>query len=130
MSSTSISDNQTSQRLDTESRLARLHQASDFSLVFKKGRRIGKTSLLSLNAYRNASFHHARLGMVIPKKNAKRAVTRNAIKRVIRESFRLTHPNIKINDYVVRLHSNSPDCSLRQLKKIIREQMDTLWPTL
>ena len=43
-----------------------------------------------------------RLGLAIPKKLAKRAVDRNRIKRLIRESFRTSRPNDSF-DVVVKL---------------------------
>ncbi|TDO97421.1 ribonuclease P protein component [Marinomonas balearica] len=39
---------------------------------------------------------HARLGLIVAKKNEKRAVGRNRIKRVVRESFR--HHKMGLND--------------------------------
>ncbi len=44
-----------------------------------------------------------RLGLVIPKKLARRAVLRNAIKRQAREAFRLRRTNLPALDLVLRL---------------------------
>lgn len=106
---------------------ARLHHASDFLLVFKEGRRIGRSSALSMSACQNPSFSHARLGLIVPKKLASRAVTRNTIKRVIRESFRHHAHQLPPADYVVRLHQPIKPCSLTSLKKHLRQQVDRLW---
>ena len=43
----------------------------------------------------------ARLGLVVPKKNISKAVERNKIKRLIRESFRLRKERLKGKDVVV-----------------------------
>jgi ribonuclease P protein component len=43
------------------------------------------------------------LGMMIGKRNAKTAVLRNAIKRRLREQFRLRAPRLPMRAYVVRL---------------------------
>lgn len=45
----------------------------------------------------------ARLGLVIPKKQAATAVLRNAIKRQAREAFRLRRPSLPAQDLVLRL---------------------------
>jgi len=44
---------------------------------------------------------HPRLGLAISKKNAKRAVDRNRIKRIIRESFRQNQIRLPAVDLVV-----------------------------
>jgi ribonuclease P protein component len=46
------------------------------------------------------------LGMMIGKRNAKSAVLRNAIKRRVREQFRLRQPQLPPFAYVVRLAAN------------------------
>jgi len=66
----------------------RLLKAGDFNYVFDSAIRSGDqffTVLVRPN-YRG----YARLGLVISKKKAKRAVARNRLKRLIRESFRHT----------------------------------------
>ncbi len=45
----------------------------------------------------------ARLGLVVGKKQLKRAVDRNRVKRVVREQFRLRRPSLPAVDLVVRL---------------------------
>jgi ribonuclease P protein component len=47
------------------------------------------------------------LGMMIGKRNAKSAVLRNAIKRRVREQFRLRQPQLPPFAYVVRLAANT-----------------------
>jgi ribonuclease P protein component len=44
---------------------------------------------------------HARLGLAVSKKNSRRAVDRNRIKRVIRESFRIHQHRLSGLDLVV-----------------------------
>ncbi len=46
---------------------------------------------------------HARLGLVVAKKVAKRAHERNYIKRTIREWFRCHKDELPAKDYVVRV---------------------------
>lgn len=45
----------------------------------------------------------ARLGLVIPKRNAKRAVHRNLVKRLAREAFRHARAELPPFDLVLRL---------------------------
>jgi ribonuclease P protein component len=45
---------------------------------------------------------HSRVGLVVGKKVAKRAVRRNYIKRTVREWFRLNQHRLGSMDYVVR----------------------------
>ena len=73
-----------------------------------------------------SSFDTARLGFIIPKRLATKAVTRNTIKRVLREAFRLQRPHLPSIDLVFRLHSRIPDCSLRALRKMVRAEADQL----
>ncbi len=66
---------------------------------------------------------YPRLGMVVAKRNARRAVDRNTIKRMIRESFRTRKAGLEASDYVVILKrpiGTVPRDSLRQ-------QLTGLW---
>jgi ribonuclease P protein component len=67
-----------------------------------------------------------RLGMVIAKRMAPLAVSRNTIKRVIRETFRQRRHELPPRDLVFRLHSRIEPCSLRELKARVRDEIDTL----
>jgi len=66
----------------------RLLRASDFKYVFDSAIRSGDPFFTVLA--RPNHLDHARLGLVISKKKAKHAVSRNRLKRLIRESFRHT----------------------------------------
>ncbi len=46
---------------------------------------------------------HARLGMIISKRQLPRAVDRNRVKRCVRASFRQVFPELPACDFVVRL---------------------------
>ncbi|AQS51559.1 ribonuclease P protein component [Paenalcaligenes hominis] len=107
---------------------ARLHRPSEYASALK-GRRIARGALFVVNTPRqsSASADSARLGLIIPKRLATRAVTRNTIKRVIREAFRLQRPLLPPNDFVVRLHTKVPDLSLRQLRVLVRTEIDCLF---
>ena len=66
----------------------------------------------------------ARLGLVIAKRYAPLAVTRNALKRVIREAFRARRLTLPARDYVVRLQSKVAPVSLTELKRAARAEVD------
>lgn len=107
---------------------ARLHRPSEFALALR-GKRVARGALFVVNSPRHAasiSQESARLGLIIPKRLAAKAVTRNTIKRVIREAFRLQRPHLAPKDLVFRLHSKVPDLSLRQLRKLVRTEVDEL----
>ena len=78
----------------------RLLHSSQFDAVFKQAEfRISRSEMLVLAKRNSEGFN--RLGMVISKKNFPRAVTRNAIKRRIREAFRRLTPGDICLDVVV-----------------------------
>lgn len=66
----------------------------------------------------------ARLGLVIAKRYAPLAVTRNALKRVIREAFRARRLGLPARDYVVRLQGKVAPISLTELKRAARTEVD------
>ena len=76
---------------------ARLLNAVEFDRVFKKSVRSSDRYFTILA--RPNDLAYPRLGLAISKRKAKLSVTRNRLKRLIRESFRLTHPYNA--DYVV-----------------------------
>ncbi|MET3446696.1 ribonuclease P protein component [Ralstonia sp. 1138] len=68
----------------------------------------------------------ARLGVVIGKKFAKRAVERNLIKRQCRELFRLRQPLLGGRDVLIRLHAKFPRQdvpTVTAFKRICREEL-------
>ena len=53
--------------------------------------------------YRPNDLSHARLGVVVAKRLAKRANVRNLVKRIVREQFRKRRANLPAVDIVMRL---------------------------
>jgi len=64
----------------------------------------------------------ARLGLIVSKKVAMKAVERNRLKRLIRESFRC-QPNLKPADYVVMAKPSAKDIKNQQ----IMADLKNLW---
>lgn len=106
---------------------ARLHRPLEYASALK-GKRVGKGALFVITTPRehNPQLALARLGLVIAKRYAAKAVTRNTIKRVLRESFRVRRHALPPNDYVFRLHSKVGPFSLTELKTLVREEADIL----
>ena len=86
-------------------RAARLLQPDDFVRALKTRAHRGRF----IWVYRRAEIGsdtqlpRPRLGLMIGKKNARTAVLRNAVKRRIREQFRLRQTSLPTSQYVVRL---------------------------
>jgi ribonuclease P protein component len=78
----------------------RLLKTDDFSSVFSLRRSCGDAWFQVLVAPNG--LPQARLGLVVSKKVDRRAVGRNAIKRLVREYFRLNAQNLAGLDIVVR----------------------------
>ncbi|HET7922776.1 MAG TPA: ribonuclease P protein component [Gammaproteobacteria bacterium] len=76
-----------------------MHTPAEFRRSFRQGRR---HSDAYFTVYAVATGAPARLGMAVAKKAVPAAANRNRIKRVIRESFRLTRSGLPPLDLVVQ----------------------------
>ena len=109
---------------------ARLHRPSEYALALK-GKRLARGALFVVSSPRESgdssdNAGQARLGMIIAKRFARRAVTRNTIKRVIRESFRLRRHQLPATDLVFRLQGPVGSVTLTELRQTVRQEIDTL----
>lgn len=78
---------------------ARLRAAADFGALRRDGKRFSsKTFQIQ---YRQTDGSTARLGMAVSRRVSKRAVVRNRIRRLIRETFRLARPGLPPCDILV-----------------------------
>lgn len=100
----------------------RLTKTDDFSSVF--GFRKALRGQLIIMHYRphEAALDGSRLGLVVGKKQLKKAVDRNMFKRVIREQFRLCRATLPAVDLIVRLAVKPGKVS----RKIIAEEFLSL----
>jgi len=87
----------------TFARRYRLTKTDEFSSVFGFRRAIRGKLLMLHYQPRPEGNTEARLGLVVSKKQLKRAVDRNRVKRVVREQFRLRLAGLPALDLVVRL---------------------------
>lgn len=103
-----------------------MHRPSEFAAALK-GRRLARGAFFMVTSAASTLPPEqacARLGLVIAKRHAALAVTRNALKRVIREAFRAQRLSLRPADYVVRLHARVPTMSLTALKRAARAEVD------
>jgi len=107
------------------SREKRLLTPRQFKTVFDSpsGKVPGKNVLLLA---RNNDLDHPRLGLVIGKKSVKLSVERNRLKRVIRNSFRLSQDNLVGWDIVVVARKGLGDLENVELA----HQFNKLWKRL
>ena len=101
-------------------RSSRLLSGGDYSQVFKQNRRFADRFWTVL-VHRDDS-RPARLGLAIAKKRARRAVDRNRLKRVTRESFRHQQQTLTGLQIVVMNRDPATKASNSEL----RASMDTL----
>ena len=98
----------------------RLLTSRDYSRVFLDPVKFFQPGLLILCRANDEGF--ARLGMAVSKKNLPRAVDRNRVKRIIRESFRQSIGNIAV-DVVVLTRNPIVNMDNTQIFK----QLDWMW---
>ncbi len=107
-------------------RHARLLDGTGYGQVFKKNKRLTNTYwivLIHRGQPVNGEKSNARLGLAIAKKRAKRAVDRNRIKRIARESFRHQRQLLLGCDCVVMNKDRAATASSIEL----RQSLDKLW---
>ena len=103
-----------------------LQNSEDISRTLKNK----STSANHLSFYKNTNaLEVSRLGLAVPKKNAKRSVDRNRIKRLIREAFRQSPKDSHLAsvDLVVKLHAPIGKKTRKRLReserRLIRQQL-------
>lgn len=93
----------------------RLRKTDEFSSVFAF-RRVVRGRYFALH-YCPGQADTARLGVVVAKKLAKRAVQRNLLKRIGRDVFRHARASLPAYDLVLRLSAKVADVSKRSLRE-------------
>jgi len=82
-------------------RQSRLLKTDEYSSVFNF--RCGQSGIFVRVYAKPNQLMHARLGIVVGKKELRTAVMRNLAKRMVREVFRLNQQNIRSLDIIVRI---------------------------
>ena len=99
----------------------RLHSARQYQRVFKQANKSSSESLIMLFRKNNVGF--PRIGIVAAKRKLKRAVDRNTVKRVIRDSFRLNKSKLPSYDFIIIL--KKPIQTIRSDK--LRKEITAFW---
>ena len=97
----------------------RLKKPAEYKKVFAKPVKSSDT-YFTLLAIKN-DFDHPRLGLAIAKKNIRKAVHRNVIKRVVRENFRIQQQNLGNIDIVVLARREAVDAPQELLRKSLEK---------
>lgn len=102
----------------------RLRKTDEFSSVFAFRRVLRSKHFEAL--YRPNSIATARIGVVVAKKFVRTAASRNLIRRIVRESFRLLRVDLPPCDIVVRVSARleKPD------RRVLRGEIDALFVRL
>ena len=104
---------------------ARLLSPKDYKPVFDNSRYKVSTKQFLLLATASQAIR-PRLGLVIAKKHVSKAVQRNRLKRVLRESFRLRQSEIPLIDIVVLARKDADKLAPLELRKMIDRLIDDL----
>ncbi len=122
-----VTNNISSDNSQHFARTKRIIKTDEFSSVFRL-RPVQRTAHFVLYARPN-QISHARLGVVVAKRFAPRAVTRNTIKRITREVFRLS--SLPAVDYIIRLscavNKKAQPATTVQLKTMLRTELCRLF---
>lgn len=106
------------------SRSRRLLAAADFRRVFDRALKSSDRYLTLLAQTNGETF--ARLGLAISKRNVRKAVDRNRIKRLIRESFRLRQSELGSLDYVVLAKPGAGQVDVKILSRSLERHWNEL----
>lgn len=102
----------------------RLKSSADFDHVFDHPKKTGGKNLLVL--WKPGQCTYTRIGIIAGKRVSKLAVSRNRIRRVIRNSFRLSKNELGLLDMIVIAKQPCAELS----KKELRHETDILWKKL
>lgn len=101
----------------------RLRKSNEFTRLKKNAHKVVADNFIICckpNDYKNP-----RLGVIVTKRYSKKAVIRNKLKRIIRESFRYSVQSLKAFDYVVIVRHNKPIMNYLHF----RRDIDKVWQT-
>lgn len=107
------------------SKKLRLLGAADYQPVFKNARYKVSCQYILILAVASTS-PRPRLGLVIAKKNIAKAVQRNRVKRIFRESFRHNQGLLPALDIVILARSGLDSLS----NKVVQTNIEKLWQEL
>ena len=103
----------------------RLLTARDYKHVFDNNSLRASHKNLLILACPNG-FNHPRLGIIVAKKNARRAVDRNRLKRIIREQYRLLQHQLANLDMIVLARPGLVNQNNQQLAALMKSHLDKM----
>jgi len=99
----------------------RIKKNDDFQKVYKQGKSVANKQFI-IYRLNNQENEHFRLGISVSKKIGN-AVTRNRIKRAIRESFTRHKQDIIKDDFIVIARNPSKDMTVEEIHKSLEHVM-------
>ena len=102
----------------------KIKKTDDFSSVFNFRKRISGQFLVI--HYMPNALEHARVGLIVGKKTARRAVQRNYMKRLLRELFRHEHHALGGVDILVRPQKAFTHENFSQIKAEFQQLINKL----
>lgn len=106
------------------SRSCRLTRKADFQSVFDQSHKVSRKGIICL--YRPNGGDFPRLGIMLSKQQIRRAVDRNRVRRIVRESFRGVVADLPKVDIILMVRK---DASLLN-KQQLRLEIDQIWQKL
>ena len=92
----------------------RIKRNSDFQAIYKNGKSVANRQFV-VYTYKNRDLKHFRLGISVSKKLGN-AVTRNRIKRAIRENYKVHKQNIIAKDIIVIARQPAKDMNTLEIQ--------------
>lgn len=105
-------------------RTARLLTAEDFRNVFRLSKKNRSKYFVVMNMPNGKGY--PRLGLAISKKHLAKAIKRNTVKRIIRESFRLAQSKLGGIDVLILSHPGIINADKTELRKSLDHQWKRL----
>src|SRR2546423_11680985 len=105
-------------------RTARLLQGAEFKRMLQR-RPAAAGTHLQIYALSNGT-HRARLGLIVARRDMPRAVDRNRIRRILRETFRHRYEQLGGQDLLVRLRRRIDRPTMRALHGEFASLLDAL----
>lgn len=103
---------------------ARIRTKDQFQRVFSKRQRLfGQFCVLY---YRGNTVKHPRLGVIVSKRNVRKAVARNRFKRVAREAFRTLQQSLPAMDIVIIAKQGAGEKTKQELQRCLNQLLKQL----
>lgn len=106
------------------SREQRLRSSRQYRQIFLKSTKFVTKYFKSFVQTNN--LNHARLGVIVAKRDVHSAVVRNTIKRIVRESFRANQHLLNTFDVIMLANKNCQNAKNEELRECLEKQWKKL----